>query len=118
MRLLYAIESYALVALGVLHMGATFRFFSAFTSQSLWFFTGGMLMVLVAALNLVNRTYGQNARGLRVLCVAANVAVTVLGIAAGMVGKASALEWVVVMGIVVPLTVLSFSPASVQKNAA
>lgn len=118
MRLFYTILSYALAALGVLHMGATFRFFSAFTSQSLWFFTGGMLMVLVAALNLLNRTYGQNARGLRVVCMAANVVVTALAIAAGTVGKASALEWVVVMGIVVPLTALSFSTVVVQRNAA
>jgi len=118
MRLLYTIESWALVALSVLHMGATFRFFNAFNSQALWFFGGGMLMLLVAALNLLNRTYGQNARGLRLVCVAANVVVTAFGIAAGYLGKASPLEWVVVMGIVVPLTLLSISPTAVQKNAA
>ncbi len=117
MRLIYAIESWALVALSILHMGASFRFFNALTSQALWFFSGGLLMALAAAVNLLNRTYGQNAPALRLVAMGTNVVITIFAVAAGLVGRTSALEWVVVMGIVVPLTLLSFSPSVVQKNA-
>jgi hypothetical protein len=108
-RLLYKVESWALAGLGVLHMGATFRFFNALTSQALWFFCGGVLMVLTAALNLVNRTYGSNARGLRIVSAAANLVITAIAVASGIVSHAGPIEWVVVLGIVVPLTVLSLS---------
>lgn len=118
MRLLYMIAGWALVALSVLHMGATFRFFNALTSQALWFFSGGLLMALAGALNLLNRTYGQDAPALRLVTRGTNVVITIFAIATGVLGRASVLEWVVVMGIVAPLTLLSFSPLAVQKNAA
>ena len=117
MRLLYAIESWALIVLGVLHMGATFRFFSALNPQALWFFSAGLLMALVGVLNLLNRRYGQNAPGLRHAARATNVVMIGFAAATGTVTRASVLEWVVVMGIVIPLAVLSFSPTVVQKNA-
>lgn len=116
MRLLYTIESYALIALSVLHMGAAFRFFSALTPQALWFFSAGMLMALVGIVNLLNRNYGQNARGLRLVTIGTNVVMAVFAGATGTLTRASALEWVIVMGIVIPLTLLSISPAAVRKD--
>lgn len=116
LRLLYGVESWALVGLGVLHMGATFRFFNALTSQALWFFCGGVLMTLAAALNLLNRAYGSNAPGLRLVCAIANVVITAIAVASGVLGHAGLVEWVVVLGIVGPLTALSFSRAAIQKG--
>lgn len=107
MRRLYTIESWALVVLGVTHMAATFHFFSAFTAQALWFLGAGLLMVLVGALNLLNRAYGRTAPGLRLVSIAANVTISIFAVAAGIVGRATLAQWIVVLGIVGPLTVLS-----------
>lgn len=107
MKRLYAFEGWALVVLGVVHAGATFRIHSVFTAQALWFMSAGLLMVLVGALNLLNRAYGRNAPGLRLVCIAANIAVSAFAVASGILGRASLAAWIVVLGIVVPLTVLS-----------
>jgi hypothetical protein len=103
----YAFESWALIVLGAVHVGATFRIYGAFTAQALWFMSAGLLSVLVGALNLLNRTYGRNAPGLRRVCIAANIAVTAFAVASGIFGRASLGAWILVLGIVVPLTVLS-----------
>jgi len=111
-RLLYAIESWALAALGILHIAATPRYFAELSTQALWFFSGGVLMVLAAALNLLNRTYGTGAPGMRWVCVTTNVVVVAIAVTGGILGHASAAQWVIVLGILGPLTVLSFwSPA-------
>jgi len=109
--ILYAVASWALFALGVLHMAATPSRFDAVSSGALWFFSGGVLIVLVATLNLLNRTYGAAAPGLRRVCVAANIVNLGLAVVGGVVGHAGVVEWVVVLAIVVPLTVLSALPS-------
>ena len=109
-RILYAVESWALLALGALHMAGSASRFDAVTSGALWFFSAGVLIVLVAALNLLNRTYGAGAPGLRRVCVAANVVNLGLALAGGAVGRAQFTQWVMVLAIVVPLTVLSAMP--------
>jgi hypothetical protein len=106
---IYAIESWALVVLGIVHMSATSRFVGAFTTQALWFLGGGILMVLVGAMNLLNRAYGGRAPGLRLVCIAANITISAFAVAAGYLSRASLLQWIIVLGIVVPLTVLSCS---------
>lgn len=84
--------------------------FDRLTSGALWFFSAGVLIALVATLNLLNRTYGGGAPGLRRVCVAANVINLGLAIAGGAVGDARFTQWVIVLAIVVPLTVLSAMP--------
>ena len=105
----YMVESWALLLLGVLHSGTTFRIHNGYTSQAHWFLSAGLLMVLVAALNLLNRTYGGNAPRLRWVCIGANITITAFSVAGGIVGHAGVMAWVIVLGIVVPLTALSFS---------
>ncbi len=106
---LYVVEAWALMLLGVLHSGSTFRLFSGYTSQAHWFLSAGLLMILVGGLNLLNRAYGRNAPGLRLACIGANILITVFSVAGGILGRAGLLAWIVVLGIVVPLTALSFS---------
>jgi hypothetical protein len=104
---IYAIESWALMALGVVHMGSTFRLFSAYTNQAHWFLGAGALMVLVGALNLLNRAYGRGAPGLRLVCIGTNIIILVFSVAGGIVGRASVVAWIFVLGIVAPLALLS-----------
>jgi hypothetical protein len=105
----YMIESWALVALGVLHTGTTLRLYNAFTLQAHWFMGAGILMILVGALNLLNRKYGGAARGLRLVCIGANIVILAYSVAGGVLGRADLVAWIIVLGIVVPLTALSFS---------
>ena len=79
MGYLYSVLGWGIVALGVVHMTATFRFFGSLTGAAIWFFTGGIAMVLAGALDLLNRAYGAAAPGLRWFCVATNVTMTALG---------------------------------------
>ena len=107
-RLVYALVSWALAILGVVHMTATTRYYDHHVaSEALWFFSGGLLMALAAVLNLLNRAYGHVAPGLRWVCVGANVAITAFAVASGLAERAGAAQWAIVLGILVPLLVLS-----------
>jgi len=112
MRNAYAVASWALCALGLLHMAATPGRFPAVSSAALWFFNTGVLIVLVAVLNLLNRAYGAATPGLKRVCLAVNVVNVGLTVVGGVVGHARIVEWFVVLAIVVPLTVLSASPGA------
>lgn len=116
-RFLYAVEGWALAALGVIHMAATSRYSQALTPQALWFLSGGALMVFAAALNLLNRAYGANARGLRWVCVAGNLFVTAFAVATGLVGHASVGQWVTLFAILGPLTSLSFFRGALREGS-
>ena len=109
-RLVYALVTSALAGLGVVHMAATTRYSHHHgASEALWFFSGGLLMVLAAALNFLNRAYGHLAPGLRWVCVGANVVIMGFTLASGVAGHATAGQWAIVLGILVPLLVLSVS---------
>jgi hypothetical protein len=103
----YAVESWALIALGVLHAISTFRLHPVYTNQAHWFLGAGVLMVVVGLLNLLNGAYGRGAPGLRFVCIGANVVIAIYSIAGGILGRASVVAWILVLAIVVPLTVLS-----------
>jgi len=106
-RTVYAILSWALAALGGLHMAATSRSANLVSLNALWSFSAGVLMAFCAALNLLNRTYGPVAPGVRRVCLAANLVVTAISVTGGVLSHAGPLEWSIVLGILVPLTVLS-----------
>ena len=90
-------------------MAATFGLFDRLSTQAIWFFSGGLLMVLGAAVNLLNRSYGHVAPGLVLVCGGANVVITAVAVVSGIVGRASWPQWLVVLAILLPLTVLSLS---------
>ena len=116
MRMAYAVASWALCALGFLHMAATPGRFPAITSGALWFFNTGVLIVLVASLNLLNRAYGAATPGLKRVCIAFNLVNVGLTVVGGVVGGARPVEWFVVLAIVVPLTVLSALPGAFASH--
>jgi hypothetical protein len=106
LKKVYLALSCGIVALGLLHMAATTQLFTALTQSALWFFSGGLAMVLTGALNLLNRSYGGAAPGLHWVCVTANAVITVFALTAGFVGHASAVEVLVVVGLLALATVL------------
>ncbi len=95
MRKVYGVLGWGIIALGILHMASTPR---ALTASAVWFFSGGIAIVLTGALNLLSRTYGGTAPGLRWFCVATNAAMTTFTVVAGSVGRASVGELVTIAG--------------------
>jgi len=116
-RFLYAVEGWALAVLGIIHMVATSRYSHALTPQALWFLSGGALMLFAAALNLLNRAYGANARGLRWVCVAGNVLITAFAVAMGLVAHATLGQWVTLLAILGPLTGLACFHGALRKGS-
>src|SRR6185295_7889900 len=98
MGYLYSVLGWGIVALGVVHMTATFGIFASLTGAAVWFFTGGIAMVMTGALNLLNRAYGATAPGLRWFCVATNVVMTALALVSGRVGHAGLGQLMFVVG--------------------
>ncbi len=111
MRQIYAVLAWGIIILGVVHMLATFRL-GALTMSTLWFFDGGVVLVLTGALNLLNRTYGASARGLRWCCVGTNVTTMILSLVAGIVGHASGGQVVTVVGWFAATTLVSQTRAA------
>lgn len=108
MRRAYGILPWAIVALGVLHMAATWRVSSTLTASALWFFSAGIAWVLTGSLNLLNRAYGANAPGLRWFCRGTNVFMLCFTALGGVVTNASALGLTIVVGLFGAVTILSW----------
>ena len=106
---LYALISWAIVALGGLHMLATIRLSASSPAFRVWFFGSGIAMALVGALNLLHRAYGHSAPGLRVVCRTANILLTVFAVAAGALTGASLVEYLVILGLLGGASILSFT---------
>ena len=106
MRHLYAVFAWGIVALGVVHMSATGRVHSS-TTAALWFFSGGVSMVLTGAINLLNRSYGAAAPGLRRVCIATSAGMTVFAFVLGVASHASVPQLVTVVGWFAVTTILS-----------
>jgi hypothetical protein len=99
MRRAYLVIGWGIVLLGALHMFAATRLFAGVTPRAVWFFSGGMAMALMGALNLLNHSYGSVAPGLRKVCIGANIAMTAFGAVAGTVTNASPAEFFLVIGL-------------------
>jgi hypothetical protein len=108
LNLLYAFIGWAIVALGTLHMLVTLRLAASTPAFRVWFFGSGMAMALVGALNLLHRAYGRSAVGLRVVCWAANIFITLFALVAGALTGASIAEYILVVGLTCGALVLSF----------
>ena len=117
MRRIYLFLGWGIVVLGVVHMSATWRFFTEISGAALWFFSGGMMMVLIGALNLLNRAYGREAPGLRTVCIAATMIATLFGAVAGTVNGASIPEFVLVLGLFGGASILSITLTVTARDA-
>jgi len=111
---IYAVLGWGIVALGTVHMLATARFFSGLTGSALWFFAAGVAMSLTGALNLLNRSYGRSARGVRWVCIGNNVVMALFAIATGVVNRAGVGEFLLVLGLMGGATVLSLPRRSLM----
>jgi len=96
---LYALVGWAIVAVGGVHMLTTFRLSASSPVSRVWFFGSGIAMALVGALNLLHRSYGQLAPGLRLVCRSANVTLTFFAIVAGQVTHASLAQYILIVGL-------------------
>lgn len=110
MRRVYGVLGWGIVALGVLHMASTPR---ALTLSAVWFFSGGIAWVLTGALNLLNRSYGGGAPGLRWFCVGTTAAMTAFTFVGGWVSRASVAGLVIIVGWMAATTVLSLMRSAV-----
>ena len=108
MRRAYGILPWGMIALGVLHMAATWRVSSTLTASALWFFSAGIVAVLTGSLNLLNRAYGADAPGLRWFCRGTNVLMLCFTALSGVVTNASASELAIVVGLFGAVTILSW----------
>ncbi len=107
MRRAYGILPWGIIALGALHMAAAFSRYDALSEPALWFFSGGIPLVFIGAVNLLNRAYGSVAPGLRWFSLAANVAMSGVTLVGGIVTNASASGLVIVVGVMSGVTILS-----------
>jgi hypothetical protein len=114
--IVYLVLSVAIIALGVVHIAATPHFFPHLTAGAVWFASGGLALVLTGALNLLNRAYGELAFGLRLVCVTTNIIMTCFSLLAGYASRASAAQFVLVIGVMVGASLLSlFRAARIMK---
>ena len=105
---LYAFIGWAIVALGALHMLATFQLSASTPAFRVWFFGSGIAMALVGALNLLHRAYGRSAAGLGVVCWTANIFLTLFALAAGAFTGASIAEYILIVSLTGGALILSF----------
>jgi hypothetical protein len=107
MHRLYGGVGMGIIALGILHVAAATRIYPSLTQAALWFASGGLLMALTGAVNLLNRRYGSTAPGLRRVCVATNLAMTAFALCTGLVGGAATTELIVVVGLFAGASVMA-----------
>ena len=117
MNYLYAILSWGIVALGVVHMLATFRLFHTLNGAALWFFSGGIALALTRAINLLRRVYGHIAPGLRRVCIGTNVMMTIFAVLSGVVTHANISQLTLVLGLLGGATALSLRRNYGQLNS-
>jgi hypothetical protein len=65
---IYAVFAWLIVAIGILHMIATFRVSAGTSLGKVWFLGSGLAIALVGALNLLHRAYGASCRGVLIVC--------------------------------------------------
>jgi hypothetical protein len=114
MRRLYLLLACLIVLLGMVHISASFVLFDALTGRAIWFASGGLAIILTGVLNLLNRVYGATAQGVRWSAIGANAAMTVFAALAGVAGAASDAQLIVIVGLFVATTLVSFRPLPVS----
>ena len=78
MRLIDIITAWLLIAFGALHLSLTRRVHPNLDIDTIWFASGGLLIIAIGALNLLRVAYGSVAKGVRVVSVIANIVLLAL----------------------------------------
>lgn len=113
MRRAYGILPWGMIALGVLHMAATWRYSNTLSASALWFFSAGIATLLTGSLNLLNHAYGAIAPGLRWFCRGMNLVMLCFTALSGVVTNASASTMAIVVGLFGAVTILSWMRSTV-----
>ena len=100
-----------------MHLVSTWRIYPALTMPALWFLGGGLLIMIGAMLNFLNRAYGHIAPGLRLATVATNVAVGTVAAVGGLLSSKSIAQFVVVVGLYIAVTALSCTRRALQPRS-
>jgi hypothetical protein len=106
----YAVFAWLIVAIGTLHMFATFRLSAGTPLGKVWFFGSGLAIALVGALNLLHRAYGASCLGVRIVCRIGNVLLTLIAIVAGTISGASLLQRVIIWSLLGAVLIVSCTP--------
>ena len=93
---LYRFLSAGEVALGIVHVSATATLYDGLTTRALWFASGGVMIALTGAMNLLRQAYGQSAPGVRRVAIAANIVLVIFTALNGIASHASAGAWAMV----------------------
>src|SRR5262249_24365185 len=112
MRVVYLVLSVAIIGLGMFHIAAAPHFFPHLTAGALWFASGELAVAFTGGLYLFNCAYGETAFGVRVVCLIANVVTTCFALLVGYVSRASAAQFVLVIGVIAGAGVLSVLPSA------
>ncbi len=75
MKTFDTVVAWLVLVLGAIHCAFTRKAYPQLNLAALWFVSAGMLMILLAAVNLLRIRYAAVAPGLRVLCIAADFVV-------------------------------------------
>lgn len=78
---LYLVLGWSLVAIGITQLLLTPLKFPSFDETALWFATSGSAVALTGALNLLNLRGGLGEAGVRRVCTAANLWITLVFVA-------------------------------------
>ena len=97
-------------------MLATFGLFHALNNAALWFFSGGIAIALTGVLNLLQRSYGHVAPGLRKVCIGTNIVMTIFAVLSGIVSYANIAQFALVIGLLGGATALSLSHAEMRQS--
>jgi hypothetical protein len=107
---IYAVFAWLIVAIGTLHMIATFCLSAGTTIGKVWFFGSGLAIALVGALNLLHRAYGPSCLGVRMVCRTGDILLTLIAIVAGTISGASLVQRVITWWVFGGVLILSCSP--------
>ncbi|MGH9523892.1 MAG: hypothetical protein ACRD3E_15310 [Terriglobales bacterium] len=78
MRKLDIIVGWLLIAFGLTHILLTRTVHPNLDVNAVWFVTGGLLMILIGALNLLRVAYGPVAKGVHMVSLVANLVLMAL----------------------------------------
>lgn len=114
MRRLYLVLALLIALLGLVHTAMTARLFDELNNRAIWFASAALLLILVGALNLLNRDYGARAPGLRWTTVGTNIVMAVLAVLGGIAGSASGAQLAFIIGLMAATTLVSLIPRAVR----
>lgn len=78
MRKIDVVVGWLLIAFGAVHISFTRKFDPDLGMNAIWFASGGLLIIAIAALNLLRVAYTTVARGIQIVSVIANIVLVLL----------------------------------------